>query len=883
MNTSVVYQLVCKSNTEFVKVKGCHELITVPSERLEIGKKYPATRILKPESNERLLYNAVFRCALDNFKQRDTVVFTTGSFKHMFLYGNACDRAGVLNLLLEENNFDTLTFQRVRKNQILVSSRLPTYRETPDGHLVISLTKNSKKLTIVDLDDSDTKSRLVLGNVIVAMRERRKHIPFRSSKLTFVLEPSLSSASHAFVFAGLSVNKYLAKQSLSTLQFCTSILSKSDFDEKEQVNESKGADFDQVGCIAGSNQAKARLIHKLKAENQGQAESIRGLMLENEALSNELKSTQTGMQKLTRAVEECESRLTSASKLERDESIGNLNILKLENMLLKHVLKTQKAEMEILKRGQQGVFAISKNSYNASHSRSNDDSIQNDFHLLVLGNMLLRKHSDFQNREIQLSKKKLGDTRREEIVEINALKGEISRLEFNTQQERSILSAKLHAIKLENVVQKKALEYQDTQIQASKKQIAMTRRTHETQINVFQDETKKLRAKSTQLRDDLKNRLHEMALRNMLLKKLSDFQKRQLQIYKARNEDTVRIEQMQVNALKTEISLQRAQNKSHQEKIIQELHSLALRNVILQKLSDYQKREARLSQKQGADVQLAQGIKINSLKQELSSLREHCEYQQDTTGQKIRTLTLQNVVLKKLSDYHNREAQFSQKQAVDVQFAQETKMDALKQENKRLCELYECNRDATNQKLRAVALQNVILQKFSVYQRRQAQSSKEQMVKNRRASALDVDALKGEIESLRANHKRCQDTLTEKLQKTSLEKTILQKFSGFQQHQKLLSKLKDADVSSGQDNQINDSDNVSTSLEMGAETKQEVFKEHRNTVCPEAATLQGPSSNQHRAAFGNTSLLRWLLFHPSGQTAYSKECFVNFDEEDLHL
>lgn len=65
------------------------------------------------------------------------------------------------------------------------------------------------------------KSLSALGNVINALTEagKGKHIPYRDSKLTSILQQSLGGNSLTCLIITISMSEYNARESLSTMRF----------------------------------------------------------------------------------------------------------------------------------------------------------------------------------------------------------------------------------------------------------------------------------------------------------------------------------------------------------------------------------------------------------------------------------------------------------------------------------------------------------------------------------------------------------------------------------------------------------------------------------------------------------------------------------------
>eukprot|EP00493_Phyllostaurus_siculus_P023227 UN23562 len=58
-----------------------------------------------------------------------------------------------------------------------------------------------------------------LGNVINALTEGRGHVPYRNSKLTWLLSDSIGGNSKTCIIVTASVAKYNVEETISTMQF----------------------------------------------------------------------------------------------------------------------------------------------------------------------------------------------------------------------------------------------------------------------------------------------------------------------------------------------------------------------------------------------------------------------------------------------------------------------------------------------------------------------------------------------------------------------------------------------------------------------------------------------------------------------------------------
>merc|ERR1711998_776586 len=65
------------------------------------------------------------------------------------------------------------------------------------------------------------KSLSALGDVIAALSSNEKHIPFRNSKLTHILQDSLGGNSKTLMFVNVNPNSVNVKETINSLNFAS--------------------------------------------------------------------------------------------------------------------------------------------------------------------------------------------------------------------------------------------------------------------------------------------------------------------------------------------------------------------------------------------------------------------------------------------------------------------------------------------------------------------------------------------------------------------------------------------------------------------------------------------------------------------------------------
>ncbi|KAM5172007.1 uncharacterized protein ACMZJ9_004849 [Mantella aurantiaca] len=152
-----------------------------------------------------------------------------------------------IEVLTEADIKNTMVFGE--KNRTVASTKMNT--ESSRSHLMVTLrlhgtdsisgAVSSSTLTLCDLAGSEriskteatgqrlveaaaiNKSLTALGQVFTALKTNSMHVPYRNSKLTHLLQPSLSGQAKACVFVNISPDIKDIGETISSLQFGSSI------------------------------------------------------------------------------------------------------------------------------------------------------------------------------------------------------------------------------------------------------------------------------------------------------------------------------------------------------------------------------------------------------------------------------------------------------------------------------------------------------------------------------------------------------------------------------------------------------------------------------------------------------------------------------------
>jgi len=237
------------------------------------------------------------------------------------------------------------------------------------------------KLTLVDLAGSErvkksgahgltmtqaqhiNTSLLMLGNVINALTENKPHIPYRNSKLTRLLQPSLGGNSKTCVIVTCSPSWYNLEETYSTLRFGTRA---KRIRNKPRVNQE--LTLEAYKLLLAQAETKLEELRKLKGnvhkaeefirlkedleaalsestEKDAQIDRLREIIRERddeiEALREELSSYQVEKQRIEMQAEEQEAKIQEmlvADTADVIASAANLNVDVMSPVQMKQVI-----------------------------------------------------------------------------------------------------------------------------------------------------------------------------------------------------------------------------------------------------------------------------------------------------------------------------------------------------------------------------------------------------------------------------------------------------------------------------------------------------------------------------------------------------------------
>lgn len=178
------------------------------------------------------------------------------------------------------------------------------------------------------------KSLSCLGNVIYALTEKnREHIPYRDSKLTYLLRDSLGGNSKTFLIATASLSEKCYSETLNTLKFSKRV---KDIKNNPRINKKEGVE--KLMTYIKELEDKIKILESaVHAEHPIQPEKILKLEEEYQTLQKELEDNLCLNIELQKEIEKRDTILNEIVEAKKD-------------MMIKEIELAQIVEIEVLLR-----------------------------------------------------------------------------------------------------------------------------------------------------------------------------------------------------------------------------------------------------------------------------------------------------------------------------------------------------------------------------------------------------------------------------------------------------------------------------------------------------------------------------------------------------
>ncbi|CEF98775.1 P-loop containing nucleoside triphosphate hydrolase [Ostreococcus tauri] len=245
--------------------------------------------------------------------------------------------------------------------------------ETSDAHKLVTVEKRCGLLTIVDLAGSERQKKtqnvgerfkealninaslFALGNVVSALAAGHKHIPYRDSTLTKILESSLNGKSRTVMLVCVNTEVEHANESASSLDFATRAMrivtspevrsSVVDMDPRKLTQALRGqCDDEAVDRLMGEVTSLRRALANATKSSE---EDINAMKHARDQLQHEICNTRVQTESLKKALElaRCET-MTKAKEFDAIESLRSSLEARVRGLLVKVATMTSERESE---------------------------------------------------------------------------------------------------------------------------------------------------------------------------------------------------------------------------------------------------------------------------------------------------------------------------------------------------------------------------------------------------------------------------------------------------------------------------------------------------------------------------------------------------------
>lgn len=256
----------------------------------------------------------------------------------------------VLSLVLQgserRRQCATAMNERSSRSHSVFTATIEAQERSPSGVLHV----RQSKLNLIDLAGSErvgrtgargdqlteaksiNRSLAVLGRVISALVERQRrpsantHIPYRDSKLTFLLQESLGGNSKTCIIATVTPAQDSASETYSTLSFAArakKIRCKAVVNEDRSVVDAKSLSLENERLVQIIAELQEKSVNKVEVEQlQQQLEQARSLFDQNNAAIQSMKAEQTVLRRELNEAKAVAARIAEeATALRRDNAM----------------------------------------------------------------------------------------------------------------------------------------------------------------------------------------------------------------------------------------------------------------------------------------------------------------------------------------------------------------------------------------------------------------------------------------------------------------------------------------------------------------------------------------------------------------------------------
>lgn len=308
------------------------------------------------------IYKEKIRDLIDNYKEKGDLKLRQHNTKGIYIQG--------IKEKLVYNSQDIIsTINEGLKQRVVSSTALNSVSSRSHSILIITITQiladgseMISKLNMIDLAGSENVSRSevqginlieaqcinkslsALGNVIYALTEKdREHIPYRDSKLTYLLQDSLGGNSKTTIIATASPSKSSYYETIETLRF---IKRAKTIDNSPKVNKNESIEglqktIDSLNKRIKELEEKCNDTHIENKDNEKyQCKQLKIYKIRSERFEKNISSLEKELEKESTRIKKLRDMLDKqrelSYKLSKDFYTEKIKGITLSNQLLEY-------------------------------------------------------------------------------------------------------------------------------------------------------------------------------------------------------------------------------------------------------------------------------------------------------------------------------------------------------------------------------------------------------------------------------------------------------------------------------------------------------------------------------------------------------------------